>query len=67
MHTPAKVSFEQKRALSISEFCEIYNVSRSKTFRLLAAGTLTRLKLGTKTLIRVEDAEAWFRSLEGAA
>ena len=67
MDMPTKASFEQKRAHSISEFCEIYNVSRSKTFRLLADGTLTRLKLGTKTLIRVEDAEAWFRSLEEAA
>ena len=67
MTTPSEVSFEQKRAHSISEFCKIYNVSRSKTFRLLADGTLTRLKLGTKTLIRVEDAEAWFRSLEEVA
>ena len=67
MDTPTKASFEQKRALSIAEFCEIYNVSRSKTFRLLAAGTLTRLKLGTKTLIRVDEAETWFRSLEEAA
>lgn len=54
----------QKRAYSVTEFCRTFNVSRTKTFRLLADGTLTRLKLGSKTLIRVDEAEAWFASLQ---
>ena len=52
-----------RRAYSISEFCAAFGVSRSKTYMLLAAGELTAIKLGSKNLIRTEEAERWFNSL----
>jgi excisionase family DNA binding protein len=53
----------RRRAFSISEFCATFGVSRSKTYLLLAAGELTAVKLGSKNLIRTEEAERWFNSL----
>jgi excisionase family DNA binding protein len=52
-----------RRAYSISEFCATFGVSRSKTYLLLASGELTAVKLGSKNLIRTEEAERWFNSL----
>jgi hypothetical protein len=52
------------KAVSISGFSNLDSVSRSTAFRLLANGQLTRFKLGSKTLIRVDEAEAWFASLQ---
>lgn len=54
----------ERKALSVTEFCLTYSLSRSKAFGLLAEGKLARYKVGRKTLIRIEDAEAWFRTLE---
>ena len=53
----------KRRAYSIREFCETFSVSRSKTYYLLAAGELTAVKLGSKNLIRTEEAERWFNFL----
>lgn len=53
----------QKRALTIAEFCERYSVGRTTTYGLMKSGALTIVKVGARTLIPVECAEAWFASL----
>lgn len=53
-----------RRVYSIREFCEVFGVSRSTVYRLFANKSLTPLKLGTKTLIRANEAEEWLASLD---
>lgn len=52
-----------KVALSIHEFCEKFNVSKSTCYNEIKAGKLPVRKLGRKTLIAVIDAEEWFDNL----
>ena len=52
-----------QRAYSIREFCEVFSVSRSKTYLLLSAGDITAVKLGSKNLIPADEADRWFKSL----
>jgi excisionase family DNA binding protein len=47
-----------KRALSINEFCEAYNVSRATAYRLIADGKLAATMVLGKRLIPVDAAEA---------
>jgi len=43
--------------LSIGDYREIYGPSKSKTYELIAAGTLQTIKIGRRTFITVESAE----------
>jgi excisionase family DNA binding protein len=47
-----------RRALRINEFCAAYGVSRTTAYKLIADGALPLCKVGGRSLIRVEDAEA---------
>jgi excisionase family DNA binding protein len=49
---------EGRRALRISEFCTAYGVSRSTVYKLATEGRLRISKIGGRSLIRIEDAEA---------
>jgi len=51
------------KALTIRRFTEIYGISRAKTYRLIEAGELRAVKVGTRTLIPVDSAKSWFESL----
>jgi len=51
------------KALTIRRFTEIYGISRAKTYRLIEAGELRAVKVGTRTLIPTESSENWFDSL----
>jgi excisionase family DNA binding protein len=51
-----------RRALSIVEFCHRYGVGRSKAYEEIKAGRLRAIKIGNRTLIIVDDAEAWLLS-----
>lgn len=53
----------EKRNLSISDYRENYGPSRSKTYELIAAGDLQTIKIGRRTFITVESAEAHRASL----
>jgi excisionase family DNA binding protein len=58
-----------KRAFTIDEFCDHYNVGKTTAYTAFNQKKLQAVKLGTKTLIPVEAAEQWFQSLpkvEGA-
>ena len=54
---------EAKRALSIKEFCNQYQVSPAKFYLMLAAGEIAAKKNGTRTVIPSEEAERWFAAL----
>jgi excisionase family DNA binding protein len=47
-----------RRALRINDFCKAYGVSRSTVYKLAAEGRLPLRKIGGRSLIRIEDAEA---------
>ena len=51
------------RAFSIREFCRQYGIGRTHTYKQIAAGRLRAVKVGRRTLIKSEAAEAWFASL----
>ena len=49
---------EGRRALRINEFCTAYGVSRSTVYKLAIEKKLRLSKIGGRTLIKIEDAEA---------
>lgn len=55
-----------KRAYSIPEFCQLYELGRTKTYQEINAGRLKAVKIGSKTLIRADDAEEWLAGLKVA-
>jgi excisionase family DNA binding protein len=58
----SNISNSEKRALHINEFCRIYGVSRSLTYKLIAAGKLRSVLVGGRRLIPVEAAEALIKA-----
>lgn len=49
-----------RRGLSIPEHCNAYGISRSMAYSEIKAGRLRVRKVGRRTIIATEDAEAWF-------
>jgi excisionase family DNA binding protein len=54
---------ELPRALSIDEFWSRYGVGRTTAYREIAARRLRAVKVGRRTLITHDAAEAWLASL----
>jgi excisionase family DNA binding protein len=52
-----------KRAYSINEFCHVYELGRTKAYQEMNAGRLRAVKIGSKTIIRADDAEEWLANL----
>lgn len=52
------------RAYTIAEFAETYKLGRTKIWQLIKDGQLKAVSVGSKKLIRADDAEAWFASLD---
>jgi len=52
-----------KRLLTVAEFCDRYERSRSRAFELIKSGELLAVKDGRSTRIPVDAAEAWLRKL----
>lgn len=52
-----------QRAFTVDEFCKTYRVGRTKAYAEIAAKRLNAVKVGHKTVIRADDAEAWLASL----
>jgi predicted DNA-binding transcriptional regulator AlpA len=50
----------QRRALSIPQMVEVFGYSRASLYNEFAAGRLRKTKMGRRTVIAVEDAQAWF-------
>ena len=53
---------DTKRVFSIAEFSEYYGIGRTRVYAEIRAGRLRAIKVGQRTLIIVDDAEAWLLS-----
>lgn len=51
------------RAFSIPEFCRRYGIGRTNAYHEIAAGRLRAVKVGRRTLITLDAAEAWLAAL----
>ena len=52
-----------QRAFTVDEFCLAYRIGRTKAYQQINAGRLRVAKIGSKTIVRADDAEAWLASL----
>lgn len=52
-----------KRAYGVDEFCRAYGIGRNRAYQEIEAGRLRVAKVGRRTLIPVDEAEAWLHSL----
>ena len=52
-----------RRAFSVCQFCRRYGVGRTTAYAEIAAGRLRAVKVGHRTLITNDAAEAWLASL----
>jgi excisionase family DNA binding protein len=51
------------RAFSIREFCRRYGIGRTNAYQEIATGRLRAAKVGRRTLITHDAAEAWLAAL----
>jgi excisionase family DNA binding protein len=51
------------RAFCVEEFCRRYGVGRTTAYAEMKAGRLPRRKIGRRSLIAEDDAEAWLHAL----
>ncbi len=53
---------------TVNDFCAANNISRSMFYKLLREGNAPRImKVGRKTLISADSAEAWRQAMEANA
>ena len=60
------MELSEKRAFSMSEFCQVYGVGMTFAYEALADGSLLARKAGRKNIILKSDADAWLESLPAA-
>ena len=60
---PAQEEQTNGGAMSVDEFCRWARVGRTKAYAEAKAGRLLLRKIGAKTVIRTEDAQAWLAAL----
>ena len=53
-----------QRALTIQEFQQVYRIARTKIYEQIESSQLKAVKIGKKTVIRVDDAEKWLAALK---
>ncbi len=51
------------RFITLSQFCQRFQVSRSTIYRLAHQGAFSIVKFGRSSRISIEEAEAWAASL----
>lgn len=56
----------QPQTITIGNFCRLYGLGRTKTYELIKKGVLTRVKVGGRSLITWESAQALI-SVEGGS
>ena len=62
--TPAVSSHDgHGGAFTVEQFAAKYAISRAQAYKEIAAGRLTARKVGSRTIIRHEDAAKWCRAL----
>lgn len=55
------------KLMTIPQFCDEYEVSRSTCYRLRDSGQVPHVKIGRAVRIRAEDAQRWYDSLRDDA
>ncbi len=55
-----------KRILTVSEFCHDYGGCRTKFYDLKNNNEIAVKKIGSKTVIPIEEAERWLEALPNA-
>jgi excisionase family DNA binding protein len=60
---PEQQSRSRQRAMSVDDFAERYGPGRTKTYEEIRSGRLRARKIGTRTIITEDDAEAWLSRL----
>ena len=53
----------EKRAFSIDEFCNRYGIGRTSAYAEIKARRLPIIKVGKRTLVPADAAEAWLKKL----
>jgi len=53
----------QQRAMSVDEFCQRYGIGRTRAYEEIKQRALRGLKVGRRTIITEDDAEAWLKRL----
>tara|TARA_R110000803_G_scaffold208819_1_gene277811 strand:+ start:141 stop:323 length:183 start_codon:yes stop_codon:yes gene_type:complete len=53
----------QKLAYTIKEFCIATSIGRTKVYELIGGGKLLTVKLGSKTLIKADEAQRFLGEL----
>jgi hypothetical protein len=53
----------RQRAMSIARFSEDYAIGRTRAYEELRSGRLRGRKIGKRTIINQDDAEAWLQQL----
>ena len=56
-------STHSQHAMSIAEFCRAYGIGKTSAYAEIASGRLRVRKVGRRTLVLKEEAEAWASSL----
>jgi hypothetical protein len=51
-------------AYRVSEFCQVYVISKASFYREVQAGRLRILKRGRRSLVERTEAQRWFTSLK---
>ena len=59
----AETATHFRRAFSVHEFCVRYGIGRTNAYQEIAAGRLRAVKVGRRTLITQDAAEAWLAML----
>ena len=54
---------QAKRSFRIEEFAHRNSISRAQTYLEIKAGRLNARKVGSATLITIEDEDAWLNAL----
>jgi hypothetical protein len=53
----------RQRAMSINQFCQRYDLGKTKTYEEINSGRLRARKAGKRTIITEDDAEDWLQHL----
>jgi excisionase family DNA binding protein len=54
---------DRPKFITLGQFCQRYQVSRSTVYRLAHGGAFTIVKFGRSSRIALDEAEAWAGSL----
>jgi excisionase family DNA binding protein len=57
---------QQKRAMSIDEAAKAAGIGRTMLFEEIRKGRITARKVGRRTIITVDDLDAWLKALPTA-